>query len=273
MTRSADPPSATGARPRSPGGRATSLHGDSGTRRPGSRPDSHPAASRRSTASVACCTSASGSAPRGSAATMGWPTSCARPHAEHSHICSGWPGQGRGPRIRGNGRTLAGYRGRAPDGPTAHGRSDRRVAQPRGIEGLLSSGDTPGGPPDAASGSDTFRGPEGVSAGGSALSSQMFVLGRIEESCRPSVSAAYAVRASPTHLSTWACRRSARATSRRTRSTNRRSFTRCTCVSAHRASSCSCPHTSPERRSSPTMRTSRRTRTPGWPTPSGSQSQ
>ena len=77
--------------------------------------------------------------------------------------------------------------------------------------------------------------------------------------------------ASPRRSSTWECLHCVRATSRRTSSTNRRPSTRCTCVSARPASSCSCRRTYRVRRSSPTTRTSRRTRTPGSPTPSGSR--
>ena len=88
MTRSAGPPSATGARPRSARRPATSLHGGWELGDPASAGEP-PRRRRRSTASTAWATSASGSAPRGSSATVGSPTSWARPHDEHSHISSG----------------------------------------------------------------------------------------------------------------------------------------------------------------------------------------
>ena len=60
------------------------------TRRPGAPAARSPAAATRSTASAACATRAAGSAPRGSSGTVGSVISCARPHDEHSHICSGY---------------------------------------------------------------------------------------------------------------------------------------------------------------------------------------
>ena len=71
---------------------------------------SNPAAATRSTASAACATSAAGSVPLGSSGTVGSASNWARPHDEHSHICSGYTGSGPGssaPREIVTGRLLA----------------------------------------------------------------------------------------------------------------------------------------------------------------------
>ena len=257
------------------------------------RPDSQPAAARRSTASAACATRASRlGASRllghdGFADELRQAARRAQPHLERvGRVGAGSPHAGKW--------SQAGWLPRSstrwPDRPAA------RATGVTAHHGLLSTGmpatlacvtcDSPRhwdrASPRTRDTAEAHRDPSGSTVASDAVP----VLRRIRRQVRisslcvrfRSETGSHVVpvclpplrhSASPRPSSTWGCLRCARATSRRTRSTNPRSSIRCTCASARPAFSCSCRPTYRVRRSSPTTPTSRRTRTPGSPTPSG----